>query len=80
MRAAAAAYEKRAQEAAAAGYKGGGPSMTEFMEDVTKKKPAKKSSKVPEGKILVISPDGKKGYIPQEQLDDAIKAGYKKSD
>jgi hypothetical protein len=28
----------------------------------------------------VISPDGKKGYIPQEQLDDAIKAGYKKSD
>lgn len=28
-------------------------------------------------KVLVISPDGRKGYIPKSQLQDALKAGYK---
>ena len=31
------------------------------------------------GRIMVVSPDGKKGSIPQEQLQEAIKAGYKRT-
>jgi hypothetical protein len=30
-----------------------------------------------QGKVLVISPDGKKGYIPKNQLDQAVNQGYK---
>jgi hypothetical protein len=30
------------------------------------------------GKVLVISPNGEEGYMPQENLDEALKAGYKR--
>jgi hypothetical protein len=36
------------------------------------------ASSIPSGTVLVISPDGKKGYIPSDQLNEAIKSGYKK--
>lgn len=70
-------YKKRAQQAAAAGYKDNGP-MEQFNKAI-KEKPAKKTS-VPEGNVLVVDPSGKKGYIPAAQLDAAIQAGYKKAD
>lgn len=69
-------YKQRAAKAAAAGYKDD-VSMEKFAEEM--RKSVKKSS-IPQGNILVISPDGKKGYIPAEQLDQAIQAGYKKSE
>jgi hypothetical protein len=28
------------------------------------------------GKVMVVSPDGKKGYIPASQVDEAMKSGY----
>lgn len=34
-------------------------------------------SNIPEGRVEVVSPDGKVGHIPAEQLQEAIKAGYK---
>jgi hypothetical protein len=37
------------------------------------------SNPVPQGKVAVISPDGKRGFIPQAQLEEAIKSGYKKA-
>lgn len=33
---------------------------------------------IPKGRVTVVSPDGKVGHIPTEQLDEAIKAGYKR--
>lgn len=36
-------------------------------------------SSIPNGRITVVSPDGKIGHIPQEQLEEAIKSGYKKA-
>jgi hypothetical protein len=71
-------YKARAQKAAEAGYADRDPSMEKFAKDVSKK-PVKKAP-VPEGNILVVSPDGKRGYIPAAQLDAAIGAGYKKAD
>jgi len=32
----------------------------------------------PSGKVRVISPDGKTGTIPAEQLEEALKSGYKR--
>ena len=34
-------------------------------------------STIPTGRVQVVSPDGKIGHIPQGQLQDAIKLGYK---
>lgn len=35
------------------------------------------NSSVPSGNVLVVSPDGQEGYIPQNQLQDALNQGYK---
>ena len=35
-------------------------------------------AKVPEGSVEVISPDGKRGYLPKSQLKAALQAGYKR--
>jgi hypothetical protein len=32
----------------------------------------------PTGKVRVVNPNGKAGYIPESQLEEALKAGYKK--
>lgn len=34
-------------------------------------------AKPPEGQVSVMSPDGKVGYIPQAQLQEALSSGYK---
>lgn len=33
----------------------------------------------PSGKVLVIDPQGRKGYVPQSQLQDALREGYRKA-
>jgi hypothetical protein len=32
----------------------------------------------PSGQVPIITPEGKKGFIPAEQLDDALNSGYTK--
>lgn len=34
------------------------------------------NSSVPRGNVLVVSPDGHRGYIPSSQLNDALSQGY----
>ncbi len=34
------------------------------------------SPSIPQGRVLVKSPDGKMGHIPADQLQDAMKSGY----
>lgn len=41
--------------------------------------PAKAPPAPPDGRVRVVSPDGKVGHIPANQLDAAVKAGYKKA-
>lgn len=38
------------------------------------------SGSTPDGRISVISPDGIEGHIPEDQLDEALKAGYKRAE
>lgn len=45
--------------------------------DVVNSQKSTSSYNVPDGRIVVTSPDGKTGHIPQNQLDEALKAGYK---
>lgn len=40
-------------------------------------KPDFKLKKEPEGMIRMISPSGKKGFIPREKLEEALKKGFK---
>lgn len=55
------------------------------FKDALKSSPDKQSpqsvpqSTIPDGRIEVVSPDGKRGHIPEGQLEEAIKAGYKKA-
>tara|TARA_R110002096_G_scaffold376023_1_gene569789 strand:- start:159 stop:1394 length:1236 start_codon:yes stop_codon:yes gene_type:complete len=44
-------------------------------------KPAKlqgAASAAPQGKVMVVSPDGTRGYLPAKNLDRALQAGYKR--
>lgn len=67
-------YQEGYQKSAAAGFKESEPKV-----EPKPTKPAKKS-KIPEGNIEVISPDGRRGHIPASQLPDALQAGYKQTD
>ena len=33
---------------------------------------------IPSGRVLVVSPDGQEGHIPESQLNEALSAGYKR--
>lgn len=39
----------------------------------------KQTTGVSQNKVMVISPNGQKGYIPSDQLQDALSQGYKRS-
>ena len=45
--------------------------------DVLNKQAQGNGGSVPDGRVTVVSPDGKIGHIPQEQLKAAIAKGYK---
>jgi len=47
-----------------------------FFSRGKKKGKASKSPEVPQGTVLVRSPDGKVGHIPKGRLKEAMKAGY----
>ena len=53
-------------------------SASKKLDDFLKKpKPKSESSSGGTEKIIVISPNGQKGYIPKSQLESALKRGYK---
>ena len=46
----------------------------------TKFKPEQMRPLVPKGKVKVVNPAGETGYIPANQLEDALKQGFKKAE
>lgn len=41
---------------------------------------ATKGGNAPKGRVLVINPDGTEGHIPESQLSEALKAGFKRAE
>ncbi len=39
---------------------------------------AAKGSSIPKGRVLVVNPDGTEGHIPESQLSEALKSGFKR--
>ena len=45
--------------------------------DPLRDRAVQRPSAAPAGRVMVVSPDGKVGHIPKEQLQDALSKGYK---
>lgn len=53
--------------------------VVEGIGNMLTRKPSANTSSIPQGRVEVIAPDGTVGHIPANQLNDALKSGYKQA-